>query len=88
MFFLTVLIFIFQEIKDGVQCSARQITERTIVDQDTLDNMQSIAQVYNFQFSRLQVSAAAIPNGKKSIMCYTWMVQHFDLIGDIEPAKL
>jgi hypothetical protein len=57
------------------------------VDKDTLDSLQATADKYNFQFSRLQVASANIPNGHGSIVAYSWMVGYFAMIGDIEPAK-
>jgi hypothetical protein len=49
--------------------------------------MQETAERLGFRFSRAQVAAAAIPNGIKSIHAYNWMVEYFNMIGDVEPAK-
>ena len=74
-----------EEIKNRVFSTGESRT--TTVERSLVDSMQQIASSYNFRFDREQVSAAALPNGEKSILAYTWMIEHFNLIGDYEPAK-
>jgi len=76
-----------EEIKGKVVERRKKIADGALVDSRTLSEMQTIAQRYHLTFSREQVAAATIPNGPKSIAAYAWMVDHFSMIGDVEPAK-
>jgi hypothetical protein len=61
--------------------------ERTRLTPDVIKDMETLANQQSFSFSRDQLSAMAMPNGAISIRAYTWMLNHFALIGDEQPGK-
>ena len=77
----------FREEIKGKVTTSRKITERTVIEANTLNRLQHLAAGRGFMFNRDQISAARMPNGSKAIDAFTWMQQFFDMIGDFEPAK-
>lgn len=50
-----------------------------------LKELELMCQNRGFQLSLDEKACVYLPNTEESLQCYTWMKNHFSLIGDIEP---
>ena len=75
------------EVKGNVVCFVRRYSDGEKADTFMLDGMEERALELGFSFNRDQVAAAKLPNGPVALKIFSWMVDHFSMIGDMEPAK-
>jgi hypothetical protein len=67
--------------------TVRAVSGRSTADKITLKNVDKIAEYYDVKFSEHEIAMGAIPNGEKSFLCYNWLLEYFDLVGDREPGR-
>jgi hypothetical protein len=71
----------------NVTHTVRAISEKTLVDKNTIKNANSIGDYFDVRFNAHEIAMGIIPNGEKSFICYNWLQDYFKLVGDLEPAR-
>lgn len=88
----STVIYIDGEIKNGEVASVR---ERPFGDKncdppvsdEVINALKALLKKRNRELTQKQQAMLRIPNSPSSFTCYTWMANHFDLVGDKMPNK-